>query len=81
MWKMKELCWVPEQEETKEENFGGPKRSMCVKKKKKKKNRLGEDKVKWTQRSHDGKKRFGFHLFIGQENTISNMFRTIDYCW
>ena len=82
MWKMKELCWVPEQEETKEENFGGPKRSMCVKKKKKKKkNRLGEDKVKWTQRGHDGKKRFGFHLFIGQENTISNMFRTIDYCW
>lgn len=40
---------------------------------------MGEDKVKLTQRGHDGKKRFGFHLFIGQENTINIIFRTIDY--
>lgn len=77
MWKMKELCWVPEQEDTKEKNFGGPKRSMYVKRKNKKKRRgrgigWGRDKVKLTRRGHDGKKRFGFHLFIGQENTINN---------
>lgn len=50
---------------------------MYVKRKKQKKRRgrgigWGRDKVKLTRRGHDGKKRFGFHLFIGQENTINN---------
>lgn len=49
---------------------------VCKEKKQKKRRGRGigwgRDKVKLTRRGHDGKKRFGFHLFIGQENTINN---------
>lgn len=47
---------------------------VCKEKKKRRGRGIGwgRDKVKLTQRGHDEKKRFGFHLFIGQENTINN---------
>ena len=59
-----------EQKETKEKNFGGPKRSMCVKRKKKRRGRgigWGRDKVKLTQRGHDEKKRFDFTCLLDKK--------------